>query len=238
MPPELPCRLRRGNDGGVTPFGNPKALCHRPLGALICVTALAVAPHLLAEAIIEGTVAVPAAKITAPTVRYQAAGEIAPSPTPVAVVYLEGDFPKPTPATVLKMGQRKFQFEHAVLPVCVGTRVEFPNHDEDYHNVFSYSKTKRFDLGRYRKDESPAGMTFEQPGVVRLYCDIHDHMRGVILVLATPHYTTTVADGKFRLAGLPAGSFVLKAWIDEQTVRELRVTLKDGETLRVSIPES
>ena len=81
-------------------------------------------------------------------------------------------------------------------------------------------------------------MTFEQPGVVRLYCDIHEHMRGVILVLATPHYTTTAADGKFRLAGLPAGTFVLKAWIDEKTVREQRVTLKDGETLRVSIPES
>ncbi|MBI3878708.1 MAG: hypothetical protein HY301_01405 [Verrucomicrobia bacterium] len=201
-----------------------------------CAIAWLAGAQLHAEAIIEGAVTLPPPKGTAPTVRYQAAGEVAPPPVPVAVVYLEGDFPKPAAPRVLRMAQRQFQFEHAVLPVGVGTRVEFPNQDAEYHNVFSYSKTKRFDLGRYRMDETPAALTFEQPGVVRLYCDIHDHMRGAILVLATPHFTSTAPGGKFRLAGLPAGTFTLKAWIDEKTVREQRVTLTDGETLRINFP--
>lgn len=94
--------------------------------------------------------------------------------------------------------------------------MEFPNEDDDYHNVFSYSKVRRFDLGRYRKDEASAGMVFDKIGVVRLFCDIHEHMRGAILVLTTPHFVVTRPDGSFKLSDLPAGQFKLKVWIDEK----------------------
>jgi hypothetical protein len=125
------------------------------------------------------------------------------------------------------------QFRPALLPVRVGTAVSFPNGDDFYHNVFSYSKAKRFDLGRYRKEDKPAVQVFDKPGVVRLYCDIHRHMRGVILVLDTPYFTATDTNGLFRLENLPSGNYLLKAWVNEQRVGEKWVDLVPSKTLRV-----
>jgi plastocyanin len=189
-------------------------------------------------ATVEGTVVLPKAKAVAPSGdRYGLkAGQIAPPPAPVAVVYLEGPFTSVTNTVKtnrVQMAQKGFQFSQAVLPVQKGSYVEFPNQDEDYHNVFSYSKTKRFDLGRYRKEEKPAAVQFDQPGLVKLYCEIHEHMRANILVLDTPYFVTTSAEGAFKLENLPAGSYVLKAWVDEKDVRSQPVVLKAGETVKV-----
>jgi plastocyanin len=161
---------------------------------------------------------------------------VAPPLAPVAVVYLEGNFSPVTTtnATVsAKVVQEHFQFSPAVLPVQTGTAVEFPNLDDSYHNVFSYSKTKRFDLGRYRKDEKPAAVVFDKAGVVKLYCEIHEHMRATILVLDTPHFTKSDTNGNFRLEHLPAGKFTVKAWLDEKRQLDRAVELSDGATLRI-----
>jgi plastocyanin len=193
---------------------------------------------VLAQAAVEGTVPLPkdAPRATL-NERYQVkAGQVAEAPGPVAVVYLEGSFPASSgtnSAVKAEMWQKDFQFLPAVLPVRKGTAVEFPNGDDGYHNVFSYSKTKRFDLGRYRKDEKPAVVTFDQPGAVKLYCEIHEHMRATILVLDTPHFVVTGEGGRFALTNLPPGQFTLKAWLDEKKILEKPVTLKDGETLKV-----
>ncbi len=163
-------------------------------------------------------------------------GEIAPPDPPVAVVYLEGQFPishtntAPMTNEVLQQGM---QFRPAVLPIQVGTPVAFPNGDDFYHNVFSYSKTKRFDLGRYRKTDRPPVEVFDKPGVVKLYCEIHGHMRGVILVLDTPHFTRTDTNGFYRLADLPAGQYRLKVWVDEKHLYEKPVELHPGQHLQV-----
>src|ERR1043166_2978751 len=185
---------------------------------ICCVLLWAHAAVALAEATIEGTVSLPKPKgeAIAPS-RYEnkSPGKVAPPPALVAVVYLEGSFSSATSATATvsaKVVQEHFQFSPAVLPVRVGTVVEFPNLDDSYHNVFSYSKPKRFDLGRYRKDEKPAAVVFDQAGVVRLYCEIHEHMRATILVLDTPYFTKTDTNGGFRLEHLPAGKFTVKAW--------------------------
>ena len=77
---------------------------------------------------------------------------------------------------------------------------------------------------------------FDQPGLVTLRCDIHEHMRGLILVLNTPYFVMTNTDGRFRLAGVPAGDYTLKAWIDSRTTRQTPVQLKNGETLHVDFP--
>jgi hypothetical protein len=115
--------------------------------------------------------------------------------------------------------------------------VEFPNLDDTYHNIFSYSPAKRFDLGRYRPEERPIpSVVFDVAGLVTLRCDIHEHMRGLILVLNTPYFVITDESGRFQLSGLPAGRYTLKAWIDSKTTREQPVELKSGATLRADFP--
>lgn len=190
-----------------------------------------------AQAVIEGNVSLPRPPHTesAPASRYPGRSSAAAVAEPaVAVVFLEGQFPAATnPPPVAQMVQKNARFIPDVLPVRTGTMVEFPNEDDFYHNVFSYSKAKSFDLGRYKKDEKPAAVLFDKPGLVRLNCEIHPQMRAVIIVLDTPHFTTTSTNGNFRLENLPAGKFILKAWLDEKYVREQPVELHDGDKLHI-----
>jgi plastocyanin len=168
--------------------------------------------------------------------RYQIVtrGGVLSTEPPVAVVYLDGSFAKPTSPPTKQVVQKNLTFIPSLLPVRVGTKVEFPNLDDTYHSIFSYSPAKRFDLGRYRPEERPIpAQVFDKSGLVTLRCDIHEHMRGLILVLNTPYFVMTDTDGHFRLDGLPAGHHTLKAWIDSRTTREKPVELKSGQTLEV-----
>lgn len=194
----------------------------------------------LGQETIEGTVELPKSHFApVQNERYEIvskAGVLAPEP-PRAVVYLQGDFPKPTTLPTRQMAQKNLAFEPTLLPVEVGTKVEFPNLDDTYHSVFSYSPAKRFDLGRYPTGEKPAPFQiFDRPGLVTLHCDIHEHMRGLILVLDSPYFTITDAAGHYRLTNLPAGHFVVKAWINSETTRERPVDLKSGAVLHVDVP--
>jgi len=193
-----------------------------------------------AQAVVEGRVALPKSH-AAPVMnkRYEIvtkAGVLSTSP-PVAVVYLEGPFPKPAALPLLQVAQKDFAFVPALLPVEAGTSVEFPNLDDTYHNIFSYSPAKRFDLGRYRSDERPIpSVRFDTPGLVVLRCDIHEHMRGLILVLDTPYWAVTDPDGRYRLPGLPPGAHTLKVWLDSRTTLTRPVELAPGATLRADFP--
>ena len=195
---------------------------------------------LFAEATVEGRVELPKSH-SAPVQakRYEIvtkAGVLSTQP-PLAVVYLDGNFPRPASLPTKEVAQRDLTFIPALLPIEVGTKVQFPNLDDQYHNIFSYSPAKRFDLGRYRPEERPIpSVTFDQPGLVTLRCDIHEHMRGLILVLNTPHFVMSDTAGRFRLDKLPAGHYTLKAWIDSRTTREKPVDLKNGQTLHVDLP--
>jgi len=213
----------------------------KPLASLaLASTLLCVRPPAgRAGAAVEGTVALPREAIvpvSAPRYPITASYTIGPPDPPAAVVYLDGVFPAPPPGKV-QVAQQHYQFAPGLLPVRRGTVVAFPNLDDEYHSVFSYSRAKRFDLGRYHSDETPAEIVFDQPGVVKLYCEIHDHMRGTILVLDTPYFAKTDPGGHYRLEQLPAGRHVLRAWLDEETVLERPVELRDGLTLRVDFPE-
>lgn len=194
----------------------------------------------LGAATIEGRVTLPKARAT-PVVnqRYYVvanAGVLSTNP-PLAVVYLEGSFPRSAAPLVAEMTQKDLTFIPSLLPVQTGTKVSFPNLDDTYHNIFSFSPPKRFDLGRYRADERPSpSVLFDAPGLVTLRCDIHEHMRALILVLDTPHFVITAPDGTFRLPGVPVGRYTVKAWIDSKTTKESAVELKDDVLLRVNFP--
>jgi plastocyanin len=144
-----------------------------------------------------------------------------------SVVYLEtaplAAFEAPPPARAV-LDQRSEAFVPPVLAVTVGSTVDFPNSDRVYHNVFSLSKPRRFDLGRYPRGQSRS-VRFDRPGVVRVFCEIHSHMSAYILVFAHRFFAVTDAEGRYRIDGVPPGGYTLALW-NEGAVRarrELRV---------------
>ncbi|MCX6865475.1 MAG: carboxypeptidase regulatory-like domain-containing protein [Verrucomicrobia bacterium] len=192
-----------------------------------------------ADTTIEGHVELPKTK-SAPVMakRYEIVtkGGVLSTNPPIAIIYLEGSFAKPASLPMRKIIQKDFTFQPSLLAVQTGTKVEFPNQDDTYHNVFSFSPAKRFDLGRHRPEDDPVpSEVFDKAGMITLRCDIHEHMRGIVLVVDTPHFVISGTDGNFKLSGLPAGTYKLKAWIDSRTTLEKPVTLTGG-TLKVNFP--
>ena len=155
------------------------------------------------------------------------------SPLRNVVVYLEG-----VPAGAGEIGrhpkatmeQRAERFAPHVLPVRTGTTVAFPNEDALFHNVFSLSAPRVFDLGRYPRGESKS-VRFEKPGVVQVFCHIHSDMSAIVLVLDTPAYTVPDADGRYVLEGVPPGEYTLVAWHERAAPVKRRVTVGPGGTL-------
>jgi plastocyanin len=135
----------------------------------------------------------------------------------VSVDDIEGTFPAPTKPAV--MDQKHLEFVPHVLPVLVGSTVEFPNSDPLMHNVFSISPAKRFNLGLY-----PHGtvrrMLFDKPGVVAVLCNVHLEMSGFIVVLRNPYFARTEADGSYSILGVPAGKHRLRCWHEKFTAQE------------------
>ena len=152
-----------------------------------------------------------------------------------AVVYLEsapgGAFEDREPERA-RMDQRNETFLPHVLAVTVGTVVDFPNNDSTYHNVFSLSKAKRFDLGRYAQGRSKS-VRFDRPGIVRVFCDIHSHMSAFVLVFNHRYYATTDGDGRYRIDGIPPGTYNVIAWHEGASRGRERVTIPDGETVEL-----
>lgn len=134
-------------------------------------------------------------------------------PVPDAVVFLESPEASRAvrPMSGPEMGQKDKHFVPDVLAVTRGTSVQFPNRDTVRHHVYSFSPAKRFELKLYIG--TPANpVTFDQPGVVVLGCNIHDDMIGWILVLDTPYFSASASTGVARLADVPEGTYRLRVW--------------------------
>jgi len=125
------------------------------------------------------------------------------------------------------MDQRNETFVPHVLAITTGTTVDFPNSDKFYHNVFSLSRAKKFDLGRYAAGHSRP-VRFDRSGIVRVFCDIHSHMNAFILVFSHPFFAMTDAEGRYRIENVPPGTYALIAWNEGTSSEPRPITVPDG----------
>jgi plastocyanin len=139
----------------------------------------------------------------------------------------------PAPAgLVAKMVQKDKTFTPHVLPIRVGTSVDFPNFDPIFHNAFSNYNGRIFDVGLYPPGTSER-VTFTRPGIVRVFCNIHANMSAVIAVLSTPYFEATQKDGKFHFDNIPPGEYTLRFFHERATQATLdslarKLTIGDG----------
>jgi plastocyanin len=133
--------------------------------------------------------------------------------------------------TTTRVSQQKATFSPHVLPVMVGTTVEWPNKDDIYHNVFSYSEAKQFDLGLY-KDPVVTNVTFDKPGQVDVFCSIHANMSCIVLVLENPFFAVSNSRGDYLITNVPAGTYQLKAWHERLPTQVRSITVPDSGVAR------
>ena len=126
------------------------------------------------------------------------------------VVYVDGARVKPKPATATMVMKGK-AFNPRVVVVPVGGTVQFPNEDPIFHNAFSVSGDNRFDMALYKRPKV-GSFTFQHPGIVKVYCNIHPQMSAVVLVRDNPFFAKAARDGAFAIEGVPAGRYQLRAW--------------------------
>ena len=153
-----------------------------------------------------------AAAVTGNVVLMNPGGSVKKADNAGAVVWLEpvGTTPAPAPGKTATIDQRNQTFLPHVLAVQVGTAVDFPNSDPIFHNAFSNYEGQVFDLQLYAPKTSRR-VVFRRPGVVRVFCNVHENMSAVIAVLTTPYFAVTGADGRFQIQ-VPAGNYRLKVW--------------------------
>jgi plastocyanin len=193
-------------------------------GTSLCLALLAHAAPALGDASLAGRLTVPS-RSSSPTARANpypgrvaSLAHAAPARLGAAsdaVIYVETVPEKlvlPNPATTPpELVQKDQTFLPRVVAVQVGTTVEFPNRDPIYHNVFSVSPAKRFDLGKYPKGQSRR-VRFDKPGLVQVFCDIHSDMAAFVLVVPHHVFARPDAEGRFRLPALSDGSYRLRSW--------------------------
>ena len=157
------------------------------------------------------------------------------------LVYLDGvvaPIPDGLRSRSFTMTSRNKTFDPHVEVVPVGSTVTFPNVDDIMHNVFSLSRGNRFDLGLY-KSGAKKDVVFENPGLVRVYCNIHPQMSGFIQVMSSPHFGLASPDGGFRLDGIPPGSYTLAVWHEEgETSRPIVVTENGARDIVIELDVS
>ena len=127
------------------------------------------------------------------------------------VIYVDADLPNSEASPLLQIGQRNRRFEREVVVVPVGSSVSFPNGDPIFHNVFSLSRAKSFDLGYYPQGQTRT-VRFDKPGPVQVFCHLHTNMNAAILVVPNSYFTQPASSGEFRIANVPTGRRTLRLW--------------------------
>ena len=146
------------------------------------------------------------------------------------------------------MDQQNLTFIPHILPIPVGATVDFPNNDKVNHNIFSLSRTKKFNLGSYKPGESKS-VRFDKPGIVELRCDVHAEMAAYIMVLKNSYFSVTDDQGRFeipsskyleqnnikKLKDLPPGQYVLKIWHEKLKTQKQIVTVPENGDVSIEI---
>ncbi len=141
--------------------------------------------------------------------------------------------PAPTPAPRAVITQKDGQFSPHVLPVVVGTEVEWPNLDDIFHNVFSISDACGFDLGLYKRGEGAKKVRFELPGRVDVFCSIHTKMSCIVLVLPNPWFARADERGRYVIKDVPPGTYRLKAWHERLPAQVKEVVVPEAGEVKV-----
>ena len=146
------------------------------------------------------------------------------------------------------MDQRNLEFIPHVMPILVGASVQFPNNDEVDHNIFSMSRTKKFNLGSYKPGDSKA-VLFDKPGIVEVRCDVHAEMAAYILVMKNPYFAVTDKKGNFQIpdanylqqaglkdqADLATGKYFIKTWHEKLKTQKEAITISEDGDVTVQL---
>lgn len=147
-----------------------------------------------------------------------------------AVVFIAGFTEGPPADRTPKLIQEDKSFSQRVLAITQGQAVVFPNRDPIHHNVWSKSKARSFDLGLYKYPESKT-ITFPDPGIVTVFCNIHPQMIATILVLPNTRYAVTPESGRYRIEGVPPGRHTVFAWVEGATPVRKVLEFREGNTV-------
>ena len=151
------------------------------------------------------------------------------------VVYIEnvpGNWP---PTAGAQINQKGLVFIPHVLPIVTNTTVEFLNHDNVLHNVFTPDKiAEKFNLGTWPPGEIKT-YTFKEAGFATLLCNVHTEMEGYVVVLQNPFFSLTDENGNYSIKDVPAGSYNLLVWNKKYKGKPKPLTVKDGQPLQVDI---
>ena len=146
------------------------------------------------------------------------------------VVYLRNARPQQRAPMRVAIRQRNEIFTPRVVAVTVGSEVEFPNDDPIYHNVFSLSRAKNFNLGRYPRGASRS-VRLDRPDIVKVFCEIHSHMNATVMVFNHPWFAVPDETGRFELPAVPAGEQQITAWHERLGDTTVSVRLEPGRAL-------
>jgi len=156
-------------------------------------------------------------------------------PQPNTVVWLEAPHAAPASAAKIVLDQRNLSFYPHVLAVRVGTTVDFPNNDRVFHNVFSFRDGKRFDLGMY-----PIGtlrrVTFDTPGLSRLFCNIHPNMAAYVMAVDTPYFSVADTQGTFTIPAVPPATYTYHTWRPGGTIAAGTFSVDHDKQLEIDEP--
>lgn len=204
-----------------TPRGVHARIRPLPVLAIAAASVLALVPCAGAETL-------------AGTIELVESGRAVPGAGGAVVSYEpEGGAPRPAPRTI-EVDTRNKRFLPRVSVVTRGSSVAFPNRDPIFHNVFSVSPANRFDLGRYREGQSRSAR-FDQPGLVRVYCNVHEQMIAYVMVVETPHHTLSTEDGHFQLENLPRGRGTLTVWHERSAIKRIPIEVPAAGPLRIRL---